>query len=132
MTLWSSWGVRKERVWSLSKLVIALFFTRPFKLQRGTCDNRPNLYSLQIVNVHICTVEPPIMNFPNSKKPLIMKFFPCILCMHFNRFVPLNKENNEKNWLSQNFHYSEVPLYTEGMYVSSKMLVFTFTHTSIS
>ena len=33
------------------------------------------------------------MNFSNSEKPLIMKFFPCTICILFNGFVPLNKEN---------------------------------------
>ena len=41
----------------------------------------------------INTVEPPIMNSPNSEKPLILKFFQCTICILFNRFVPLNKEN---------------------------------------
>ena len=58
------------------------------------------------------TVEPLIMEPPNSEKPLIMKFFQCTICIHFNTFEPLKSPNNEKNWLSQYFHYSEVPLYT--------------------
>ena len=33
------------------------------------------------------------MNSPNSEKPLIMKFFQGTICILFNRFVPLNKEN---------------------------------------
>ena len=37
------------------------------------------------------TVEPLIMNSPNSEKPLII--FPMYHCILFNRFVPLNKEN---------------------------------------
>ena len=51
------------------------------------------------------------MKPPNSEKPLIMKFFQYTICIHFNTFEPLNKENLQKNWLSQNFYYSEVPLY---------------------
>ena len=39
------------------------------------------------------TVEPPIMKPPNSEKPLIMKFFQCTICIHFNTFEPPNKEN---------------------------------------
>ena len=49
------------------------------------------------------------MNSPNSEK-----LFLCTICILFNIFVPLNKENLQimkKNWLSQSFHYSEVLLY---------------------
>ena len=47
-----------------------------------------------------------------------MKFFRCTICILFNRFV--NKENLQKMkkiWLSQCFHYSEVPLYIHPSYI---------------
>ena len=43
--------------------------------------------------VVLFTVESLIMNSPNSQKPLIIKVFQCTICILFNRFVPLNKEN---------------------------------------
>ena len=55
------------------------------------------------------------MNSPNSEKPLIMKLFLCTICILFNRFVPLNKENlqimKKLADVSHFFHYSEVQLY---------------------
>ena len=35
------------------------------------------------------------MKPPNSEKPLIMKFFQCTICIHFNTFVPLNTNTVE-------------------------------------
>ena len=48
---------------------------------------------VQYLGLKSHTVAPPIMNSPNSEKPLIMKVFHCTICILFDRFVPLNKEN---------------------------------------
>ena len=83
-----------------------------------------------IKRTHCTTVEPPIMNSPNSEKPLIMEFFQCTICILFNRFVPLNKENlqimnNDKNWLSiiRRFHCIEKHMIT--VYRPGNDLTFT-------
>ena len=63
-----------------------------------TIYNRYNVGKLKSIshsnaNPLKSTVEPPIMNSPNSEKALIMKFLQCAICIQLNSFVPFNIKN---------------------------------------
>ena len=73
--------------------------------------NKLNIFWMCTILCNTTTVEPPIMNSPNSEKSLIMKLFVCAISTLFHRFVPLNKENLQMMKKTQFFHYSEVPQY---------------------
>ena len=62
------------------------------ELQKGV---QRNLRIIKVFGqpISFITVEPSIMKPPKSEKPVVMKFFQCTICIHFNTFVPLNKEN---------------------------------------